>query len=305
MSCCVLLSQIFGDRASRRNSVSHGVHSRFWRICHGRDAAAPKLAMQRIRKIGDCSAPRRLLPSPFKTTRFPFCAMTQWRRFVGILLVAFVAMLPEASCAERSEGDRDSNDVEIALRYRGHDHHWRIPRNYLSTMLSARDQFKGGLQSFIAVRAQIRWPVPGMQPWPESYEKPNPQEPKNRAAADVGVNINVRTTSENIWRDDFAQRVLPRLADESAPFGDLTNYQFRDGKERRFSEIFMPAEDERNTTIYFECYKSATGMRTGCTGYANLTDEIGFHYSFNSGPLLRWREIDARVRELLNSFLLD
>lgn len=210
-----------------------------------------------------------------------------------------VASSPVIASDRSTPGVQDAVDITLQGSPKLPDHHWRIPRDYLAICVTCVQQFHGGLQTFFVIRAGIYWSSDDIKPWPDArllnVHVPTP---------DVGLTIDVKANSESFEKRFFRDVISPNLEQKTGTLGDLIEWEQK--KSSHLGEdVLTPSNPGTQGTVYILCFRNAHGQRTGCSGHAYLGDGIGFQYAFNAGGLVRWHEIEAKIKGLLNSFRLD
>lgn len=64
----------------------------------------------------------------------------------------------------------------------------------------------------------------------------------------------------------------------------------------------VPRQKTETNTRYFSCLRETGNPKVGCTGFSVAWGSLSLEYTFRRTELRRWREIEARVGELLHRF---
>ena len=170
---------------------------------------------------------------------------------------------------------------------------WRIPKAYITD----RTNWPGGEQAFIEMSAALYLRAPDMPPFAVAGD-PRGDWPRPDDEIHISLVPTGHFAVDEIWRNDKLPIYKP-----SGSRGELTIYHdTRTNEPDPYDHIFAPAAQGAHD-LYFDCAAYAENKFVKCTGSANFSEDIALDYMFDAKYLARWREIDARVRRLVASFL--
>jgi hypothetical protein len=75
-----------------------------------------------------------------------------------------------------------------------------------------------------------------------------------------------------------------------------------DDTAKILNTYLVPKQRNESNTKYFSCLREAGNPKVGCTGFSVAWGSLSLEYTFRRTELRRWREIEARVGELLHRF---
>ena len=177
--------------------------------------------------------------------------------------------------------------------------HFRIPKAYLSY----RKQQQGGEHGDVYLEALL----PDLRPWSHrnlTYPflpdiKSISTIPAKRESAEenkiyIRLNPGLNYGAERIW-----QEYLKEYEKVKKITSDLYIYKRKIKRhELDNSEWIAPLNQEPRNTIYFKCWSL-------CTAYTDLQKDVSIEYYFDKKYLKQWAEIDKRVKEFSNNFVVS
>jgi hypothetical protein len=95
---------------------------------------------------------------------------------------------------------------------------------------------------------------------------------------------------------------LPKTVSDREP--SFTIYNWESSRD-----YLIPAEHLDEKTLYFDCIpfeavREPTRQRIRCTAYAGFGDRLLVRYSYQRRHLNRWRDVDVKVKSLLQTFVI-
>jgi hypothetical protein len=187
----------------------------------------------------------------------------------------------------------DLTPVEITFTTPRDNMRWRIPKAYITD----RIDWQGGEQPFIDIEAALYWNSPDMPPFAIAGDpRSRGQRPDDEIYIDLRPSAHFFT--DELWRKDKLRTFAP-----IGTQGDLTVYHdVNPRSESSMDHVFAPTIQAEHI-IYFDCGVGMGDVLVRCAANADFSENIWLEYIFDSKYLERWREIDARVRRLVASFL--
>lgn len=170
---------------------------------------------------------------------------------------------------------------------------FRIPANYTKFRRSR----SSGDQDDVPMHALL----PNLTPWTQAQAAAFASNAPN---ADV-VHLTLAVDRAPLtYQDKFERGIKPRADNPQGEPGEygLMAYKFGAGTGYENTEWFS-ATLEDGSLLVMRCDGSANpGFGSSCTRVTRLADNVGLTYRFKRQHLAKWKDIDARVLRLVDSF---
>ena len=233
-----------------------------------------------------------------------------WPRLRVIVVALFVAVLGSYAAAwvydvvstfealnpfQNVGISHELTPVEITFATPSDTMRWRIPKAYITD----KTNWPGGEQDFIEIEAALYWDSPDMPPFAIAGDPRGPG-PKPDDEINIALTPTGEFSNDSLWTEYVLKDYAP-----AGTRGDLTVYHdINPRSSSSVDHVFAPTVQAEHV-IYFECAVNAGDVLANCEADVNFSEDIALKYIFDSKYLDRWREIDARVRRLVGSFLLS
>jgi hypothetical protein len=170
---------------------------------------------------------------------------------------------------------------------------FRVPANYTKFRRSRYD----GDQDDLPLHALL----PNLSPWSPGDARAFASDAKDARVVHFTLEIDrARLT----YQEKFERGIKPDALNpegEPGPFG-LTQYKFGPGSSYENTEWFA-ATLEDGSSFVMRCDPSANpDFGSRCTRVTRLRDNIGLNYNFKRAHLAQWKQIDAAILALVESF---
>jgi hypothetical protein len=187
----------------------------------------------------------------------------------------------------------DMDSVDIRLSGQGGSVSLRIPKAYLDW----KKNWDGGDQDFISMEASL----PDMVPLTRDPRPVVKSKDRVLITLDWSYNFGIgRSIDQRVERD------LSVVHSD----GDLIWLRAHDFKDRQGN--LRPSVDEEDYALHekdpkvlLSCLPYKFGPDVGCHISTDITDRVRANYIIRRSELYRWKEIDSRVRALIQSFVIQ
>lgn len=212
---------------------------------------------------------------------------------VGILSLGFLAYYFAPNLADiigrAPKPSEESKEIDVVIGGVRH----RIPENYTRFAYARR----GGVQDRVELYALLPDLVP--------YSPSRAAAFQNNAADSRVLLFELSVYQAKLSETEQFRKVFLKLVTDPegarGPYG-LRRYEFDPSTGYRDEELFV-SEDEEGEVTVIRCFKPAPDILSPtCRRDLRLSEEIGLSYRFKRAYLSDWRDIDAGVRRLAQSF---
>lgn len=115
-------------------------------------------------------------------------------------------------------------------------------------------------------------------------------------------------------RIDYSKEILKETKKKYSKDGETDDFMHHilNRNEVLKEEFFFPKEPSEHYTLFYECISYEVNHTPSCVGYAKVDhpqlkgkSEIFINYFFDRSLLTQWRILDAKVKDLVRSFIVD